>query len=160
MNSLETAMQTFKGKIEETLDNRIVSYFSSLMCVFWILILTMSLGIFHSKRKSKRHYQFRQNVFTLNSTLFWGLLHFGLFISLYLTLKTMEKSHVLSFLRFLMAFSHIIKSIVTIFENQKNLPELFSDMKTNEQSSYFNFTNFSPRHQSLMPFIPFRQNAR
>ena len=59
-----------------------------------------------------------------------------------------------------MIFFHIIKSIITLFENQKNFPELFSDMETSNRSPYFDLKYIHPRQETLMPFIPFKQNAR
>ena len=160
----ENVLKTFKGESEIVKDFSVVRYwryFATSMCIFLILLLIMSLGIFYSKRKSKKHRHFRQNVFTFESTLFWGLMHFGLFISLHLTLVLGEVLIIqISVLRFFMISSHFIKSFVTIFENQKYFPELFSDMETSRRSCNFNFTNIYPRQEALMPFIPFRQNAR
>ena len=55
-----------------------VKYFATLTCIFSMLFLFMGLDILYSKIKSKKHY--RQNVFTFNLTLFWGLSHCLLFI--------------------------------------------------------------------------------
>ena len=151
----ENILETFRGGGKQLVAP--VRYFAMLICIFLVLFLFMSLGIFYSKRKSKKHY--RQNVNTFNLTLFWGLLHCLLFISLFVT-KSMEEIHAFSVIRFLSIFTHFIKSIATIFENQKNFPELFSDIETKNQPFYFNQTNLYPRQETFMPFIPFRQNAR
>ena len=159
----KSLLKTFKGEndlVKHISAVRYWRYFATSMCIFLMLLLIMSLGIFHSKRKSKKHRHCRQNVFTFESTLFWGLIHFGLIISLYLTL-ILGEIHILqiSVLRYFMIFSHFIKSVVTIFENQKYFPELFSNTETSRFCN-FNFTNFYPRQENLMPFIPFRQDAR
>ena len=166
-NLEETVLKTFKGDNNFMKDNSVYrywQYFVSSMCIFLILILIMSLGIFYSKRKSKRNRHFRQNVFTFESTLFWGLIHFGLFLSFVVSFHLARLGEIdfiqMSVLRFLMIFSHFIKSVVTIFENQENFPELFSDKEISYRSCNFNITTISPRHQNLMPFIPFHQNAR
>ena len=156
----EKVLHAFKIKIitEEMMVDQI-KYFITLMCTFFTLHLIMSLGIFYSKRKLKKpHY--RQNIFTFNSTLCWGLLHFGLIISLYLTLIFMNSSFILSVMRFLMIISQIIKYIVTLIENKNYLPELFSDIMTTNQPPYFNRTSLCPRPETFMPLVPFRQNAR
>ena len=101
----------------------------------------------------------RQNVFTLTSTLFWGLLHFVLFLSFWYSI-IVEQIHVFIVIRFSIIFSHFIKSLVTIIENRKNLPELFSDTETNNRSSNFPLGDIHPRQETVMPFVPFRQNAR
>ena len=160
----ENVLKTFKGESDEVTEIPFVrywQYFATSMCIFLMLFLIMSLGIFYLKRKSKKHRHCRQNVFTFNSTLFWGLIHFGLVISLHLTL-ILGEIHIIqiSVLRFFMIFSHFIKSVVTIFDNQQYFPELFSDMETSSRSFNFNLTNIYPRKENLMPFIPFRQNAR
>ena len=156
----ENILKTFiGGEWDKTAEIPLVRYFATLMCIFAILLLIMSLGIFYSRRKSGNKRYHRHNVFTFNLTLFWGLLHCGLFISLFSTLN-MGEIFIHSLLRFCMICSHIIKSIVTIFENQENLPELFSDMEIKNRPSYFNLTNIYPRQETLMPFIPLRQNAR
>ena len=62
-------------------------------------------------------------------------------------------------IRFFIIFSNIIKAIATIVENQKNLPELFSDMETNRPSN-FHMANVYPRQETFMPFIPYEENAR
>ena len=166
-NLEKTVLKTFKGDNDLVKDisvYRYWQYFVASMCIFLILILIMSLGIFYSKRKSKKNCHFCQNVFTFESTLFWGLIHFGLFlsflVSFHLTLLGEIDIIQISVLRFFMIFSHFIKSVFTIFENQENFPELFSDMEISCRSCNFNFTNISPRCENLMPFIPFRQNAR
>ena len=160
----ENVLKTFKGDDDLVKDISVYSYwryFASSMCIFLILFFIMSLGIFYLKRKSKKNCHFRQNVFTFESTLFWGLIHFGLFLSFHLTITSGEIDSIqISVLRFFMIFSHFIKSVVTIFENQKCFPELFSDTEISCLSCNFNFTNISPRHETLMPFIPFQQNAR
>ena len=165
-NSLEkSVLKTFKGNgniRKETSVHRYWQYFAASLFIFLIILLIMSLGIFYSKRYlRKNHCYFRQNVFTLNSTMFWGLIHIGLFISSYITVLQINLNIVhLSVLRFFMIFSHFIKSFVTIFENQKYLPELFSDMDRSSRSFYFGLTIICPRPETLTPFIPFRQNAR
>lgn len=82
-NLRKTMLSTFKS--EEVKVIPIVHYFSTLICIYFMLLVIMVIGMFYSKRKSSKHH-YRQNVFTFNSTLLWGLIHFGLFISLYLTL--------------------------------------------------------------------------
>ena len=166
-NLEETVLKTFKGDNDLVKDisvYRYWQYFVSSMCIFLTLILIMSIGIFYSKRKSKKSCHFRQNVFTFESTLFWGLIHFGLFLSFLVSFYLTRLGEIdfiqMSVLRFLMIFSHFIKSVVTIFENQENFPELFSDKEISYRSCNFNITTISPRHQNLMPFIPFHQNAR
>ena len=119
----------------------------------------MSLGIFYLKRRNTHQNYCRQNVFTLNGTIFWGLIHFVLFSSFWYTLK-MKQMHVFTVIRFFIILSHFIKSIVTFFENQRNFPELFSDSNMNNQSSNFPLARIHPRQEAVMPFIPFRQNAR
>ena len=111
------------------------------------------------KKKIKKNQHIRQNVFTFNLTIFWGLLHSSLFVSLIITLF-MEEIHILSVIRILAIFSFTIKSVVTIFENQRNFPELFMDIETKIESSYCNLTNVCPRQETFMPFISFTQNAR
>ena len=158
----EAVLKTFgKGPIVKIPDIRFTyyHYFVISMCIFLMLLLIMSLGIFYTKSKLKKPTHYRQNVFTLNLTLFWGLLHFGLFISNYLTL-VLKEPFILSVLRFFMIIFPFMKSIVTIFETQKSFPELFSDMCTDKRSFSFNLTNVYPRQQNLMPFIPFQKNAR
>ena len=157
----EQMLETFQLERDpkKVFEISIFRYFSTSMCIFLIVIMIMSFGVFYLKRRSKRHCHYRQNVFTFKSTLFWGLLHFVIFISLYVTF-TSGKVQIFSVIRILMIFSHFIKSIVTIFENQENLPELFSDMEIKNRPSYFNPTNIYPRQETLMPFIPLRQNAR
>ena len=148
------------GEWDKTVEIPKVRYFATLMFIFAILLLIMSLGIFYTKRKSENHYYYRHNVFNFNLTLFWGLLHCGLFISLFLTLN-MGEIIIHSLLSYCMICSHIIKSIVTIFENQKNFPELFSNMKIrNLPFNIINPTKMEPRKEILMPSIPFKQNAR
>ena len=52
----ENVLKTFKGESEIVKDFSVVRYwryFASSMCIFLILLLIMSLGIFYSKRKSK-----------------------------------------------------------------------------------------------------------
>ena len=118
----ENMLKSFKGGGQLVAYN--VRYFVLLMCIFLLILLIMSLGIFHLKRKSGKLHHFRQNVFTFNSTLLWGLLHCSLFISLFITLF-MEEIHIFSKLRILIIISLIIKSVVTIFESKRNFPELF-----------------------------------
>ena len=153
----ENMLKTFKG--EGQLLVKKFTYFATLMCIFLMLLLIMTFGVFYLKRKSKKNHHFRQNVFTYNSTFFWGLLHCSLFVSLIITLF-MEEIHILSVIRILAIFSLTIKSVVTIFENQRNFPELFMDIETKNESSYCNLTNVRPRQETFMPFISFTQNAR
>ena len=153
----ENILKSFKG--EGQLLIKQFTYFATLMCIFSMLLLIMSLGIFYIKRKSITIQHFRQNVFTFNLTIFWGLLHSSLFVSLILTL-IMEEIHIFSVIRILAVFSLPIKSVVTIFENQRNFPELFTDMETENKSFYCNLTNVRPRQETFMPFISFTQNAR
>ena len=156
----ENILESFRGRGKEKPDNKSTLYFANiaaLTCVFTMLFLVMSLGIPYKKIKSKKHC--RQNVFTFNLTLFWGLLHCSLVISLFLTVF-MREMHIFSLIRLLIISSSFIKSIITIFETKKNFPELFSDIGTNNLSFYFNQTNAYPRQETFMPFIPFRQNAR
>ena len=163
-NVLKTFMGETQYRENEDIEysfSRYWQYFTTSMCIFLMLLLIMSVGIFYSKRNSRNPCHYRQNVFTFNSTIFWGLIHIGLFISFHVTVSHVSFNILLiSVLRFFIIFSHIIKSFVTIFENQKYFPELFSDMERNSQSFYFGLTNISPRPETLMPFIPFRQNAR
>ena len=157
----EQMLETFQLERDpkKVFEISIFRYFSTSMCIFLIVIMIMSFGVFYLKRRSKRHCHYRQNVFTFKSTLFWGLLHFVIFISLYVTF-TSGKVQIFSVIRILMIFSHFIKSIVTIFENQTNLPELFTNLKTNNRSSSSNVTTFYPRQENFLPNLPFKQNAR
>ena len=68
-------------------------YFLTLMCIFFILILIISLGIFYLKRRYNHQNYCRQNVFTLNGTLFWGLIHLVLLISFWFTLRDAFKKN-------------------------------------------------------------------
>ena len=157
----ENMLETFKG-VYKGLDSDVQSsaqYLLSLMCIFLILILIMCLGIFYSLRRTNNRNNRRQNVFTLNSTLFWGFLHVVLFASLILTLMK-EQIHIFIVIRFIFISSDFIKTVVTIIENQHNLPELFSDVDTNNRPSNFPLANIHPRQENNMPFIPFRQDAR
>ena len=161
-HNLQNMLETFKGRFREVASDvqDFGHYLVTLMCIFLIIILIMSLAILHLKRRSNQQInQCRQNVFTLNSTLFWGILHFLLLLTFWFTLN-MEQIHVFTVFRFLIIFSHFIKSVVTIFENQKNFPELFSDTETNNRSSNFPLANVHPRQETVMPFVQFRQNAR
>ena len=155
-NPSQISWTTSKNKVFEI---SIFRYFSTSMCIFLIVIMIMSFGVFYLKRRSKRHCHYRQNVFTFKSTLFWGLLHFVIVISLYVTF-TSGKVQIFTVIRILMIFSHFIKSIVTIFENQTNLPELFTNLETNNRSSFSNETTFYPRQENFLPNLPFKQNAR
>ena len=159
--NLENMLEPFKGEFKEVASDvqDFGHYLVTLMCIFLIIILIMSLAIFYSKRRTNQPNLCRQNVFTLNSTLFWGLIHFVLFLSFWFSL-IMEQIHVFTVIRFLIIFSHLIKSVVTIFENQKNFPELFSDPETNNRSSNFPLADIHPRQETVMPFVQFRQNAR
>ena len=160
----EKVLKTFKGErnVEKEISvHRYWQYFATSMFIFLMLLLIMSMGIFYSKRNSRHQCYFRQNVFTFNSTMFWGLTHIGLFISFHVTILhvNFNVSHI-SVLRFFMILSHLIRSFITIIENQKYFPELFSDMEISSQYFYNGLTNICPRQEILMPFIPFRQNAR
>ena len=170
-DSLEkNVLKTFKGEWNiplghpvgrEILVHQYWHYFATSMCIFLMLLFIMSVGIFYSKRNLRNHCHSRQNVFTFNSTIFWGLTHIGLVITFHVTILHVNFNilHILV-LRFFMIFSHIIKSFVTFFENQNYFPELFSDTERSSPSFYYGLTNICPRPETLMPFIPFRQNAR
>ena len=154
-------LKTFKEEGVVSTEKLVIPVFVTSTFIFLILIVILCLGILYSKRSSKEHCLRRQNVFTLNSTLFWGLIHCGLFISLSSTLYV-ENILIHSVLRFLIIFFDFIKSVLTIFENQKNFPELFSDMEMRNLSP--NFISLAdidrPRQEILMPSLPFQQNAR
>ena len=163
-NYRENMLATFKGEFKEVAsDSRHNGhYFATLMSVFFIVNLIMSLATFYSKtRSTNQQNHVRYNVFTLNWTLFWGLIHFMLFIPFWVSLN-MEQIQVFSVIRFFLILSQLIKSLVALFENKKHLPELFSDMETNIRPSSFNMTPFhpTPRQETFMPIIPFRQDAR
>ena len=161
-HNLQNMLETFKGGFREVASDvhNFGLYLTTLMCIFLMIILIMSLAILYLKRRSNQQInQCRQNVFTLNSTLFWGLLHFVLVFSFWFTI-IMEQIHVFTVIRLLIIFSHFIKSFVTMFENRKNFPELFSDTETNNRSSSFPLADILPRQETVMPFVPFRQNAR
>ena len=119
-HNLQNVLETFKGRFREVASDvqDFGHYLVTLMCIFLIIILIMSLAIVqYSKRRTNQQNLCRQNVFTLNSTLFWGLIHFVLLLSFWFSL-IMEQIHVFTVIRFLIIFSHLIKSVVTIFENQ------------------------------------------
>ena len=157
----ENMLGSFNGRFMGVAPNirHLGQYFATLMGIYLILILIMSLGILYSKRRSNNQNYCRQNVFTLNATLIWGFIHFVLFSAFWFTL-IMKQIHVFTVIRFFIILSHFIKSIVTIFENQRNFPELFSDTEMNNPSLNFPLANIHPRQETVMPFIPFRQNAR
>ena len=161
----EVLLQTFSLDGAQLMDysffkyQRIFIYFTS---VFLLLILFMILAIIYSKIRSNQKQLRRYNVYTLSSTLFWGLLHFAIFL-LFIAALIQKQYLALNVLRFVMILtSHFLKPFITLFDVRNNLPELFIDnlMTMNQQDFYVNHINFLPRREPLMPLVPFRPNAR
>lgn len=136
----------------------------AFLCTFLLLIMFMIVAILYKLKNSSVNKKYkRHNVFTLNLTVFWGFLHFAIVLIFFAALRN-NWYLVLNILRFfLILTSHFLKPIFTIVEVRQNLPELFVDnsMLISYPKDFFvSHMNISPRRETLMPLIPFKQNAR
>ena len=152
-------IKTFKVEQSKGIQFSAARYYVTLTFIFLFLLMIMSLAICYMKRKSRSKLH-RQNIYTLNLTLFWGFLHFGILI-LYHSAQIQSDFIFCSVLRFvLIFFTQFIKYVILIIDLRKNLPELFSDSNIQYGNNCIILTVTCPRREPLMPFIPFQQNAR
>ena len=134
-------------------------YYVTLTFIFLILLIIMSLAIFYLKKSSSTKLH-RQNIYTFKTTLFWGILHFGILI-LYNLAQNQNDFIFCSVLRFVLIFlNQFIKFVIILIDLRTNLPEFFSDSNVYYQDTFNNLNVLCPRREPLMPFFPFQQNAR
>lgn len=152
-------IKTFKVEQPKGIHFYAARYYVTLTSMFLFLLIIMSLAICYMKRTSLKKLH-RQNIYTLKSTLFWGFLHFGILI-LYHIAQIQKDFFFCSVLRFvLIFFTQFIKYVILIIDLRKNLPELFSDSNIHYGCNCIVLPVSCPRSEPLMPFIPFKQNAR
>lgn len=153
-------LETFRTEKLNGIPSTGSKYYSTISCIFLVIVMIMGMGIFYVKRNFTK--LSRQNIYTLNSTLFWGFLHFVILI-LYRSAQIQRDFFACSVLRFVMIFiSHFIKYIFVIIDVRKNLPEIMCNNRTfdvNEKNRIVINVSY-PRKEPFMPFIPFQQNAR
>ena len=152
-------MKTFRVEQSTDIYFSAARYYTTLTFIFLVLLIIMSLAIFFMKKKSSTKLR-RQNIYTFKSTLFWGILHFGILI-LYHSARNQNDFIFCSVLRFVFIFlTHFFRFVILIIDVRKNLPELFSDSYVYYKDTCNILTVPCPRREPLMPFFPFQQNAR